>query len=82
MKRKGNLWGNLFILGCIYINYKKEVDELTRDTGKRGMAANSNFHKMIRKQQTMTEEEVLEVLKEKQRRIAEKMGWNDNWHKK
>ena len=55
---------------------------MAREGMKRGMAANSAFHKKIKKQQAMSEEEILEMFKEKKRRLAEKMGWNDNWHKK
>ena len=54
---------------------------MAREGMKRGMAANMAFHKRIRKDQQLTEEEVIERFREKKHRIAKKMGWEDNWHK-
>jgi len=46
---------------------------------QRGMKYNTKVHNKARK---ITEEEALEKQKEKVRRLAETLGWNDDWHKK
>jgi len=51
---------------------------LVKDTGKRGAQARSKFYKKVK---NISEEQAIENFKEKQRRLAEKMGWNDTWLK-
>ena len=55
---------------------------MAREGMQRGMVANTAFHKKIKKEQQLGEEEVIERLREKKRRIAENMGWNDDWYKR
>jgi len=46
------------------------------------MAARRRFYEKLRNQGPLTDEEVMEKLREKRRRLAEKLGWEDDWHKK
>jgi len=38
--------------------------------------------RVYKQTKNITEEQALKNMKEKARRLAEKMGWNDDWHKK
>jgi len=49
------------------------------ESGRRGMRAHRNFHKKVN---NITEEEALKNLKEKVRRLANKLGWHDDMHKR
>ena len=52
---------------------------MSRDTGRRGMRARENFYKKVK---NITPEQALENFREKQRRLAEKLGWENDWHKR
>jgi len=48
------------------------------ESGRRGTRARKNFYKVVK---NITEEEAIQKFRDKQKRLAEKLGWEDNWHK-